>query len=171
MNYNRLYTEGKIVNGINGFQGKYRCLSNFYKLNTPMKVYLPIYSENQKEYSFDNVESAFQACKASSIEDVDKMISKCKTAGQFKRYGRRMALRKDWETIKVNAMLDLLIKKCFCCRKFINTLVSIPDDMVIVEMNSWGDKYWGVSNKDFQGENILGRLLSNLRKDLIEGRI
>lgn len=170
-NYKELYEKGKIVNGINGFQGEYESLSNFYILDKPIKINLPLYSENTKEYYFYNIESAFQSCKTLDTNEIDAIISHCKTAGQFKRYGRKLTLRKDWEDIKTKVMLDLLIKKCFCCTEFVDTLLSIQDDMYIVEMNYWNDKYWGVSTKDFYGYNMLGRLLMYIRRDLIDGRI
>lgn len=167
--YRELYAKGKIVNGLYGFQGEYSTLSNFYELKTPIKIKLPFGSEFQKTYTFTSIESAFQASKTLNLNEIDNMVANCKTAGQFKRYGRRITLRPDWEDIKVKVMLHLVKLKAMNCEEFVKTLVSIPDDKIIVEMNYWGDVFWGVSNKTLKGNNTLGRILSKIRNDLIGG--
>jgi predicted NAD-dependent protein-ADP-ribosyltransferase YbiA (DUF1768 family) len=40
---------------------------------------------------------------------------------------------------------------------------------VLIEGNTWGDRFWGVC--EGKGENMLGRLLMNLRAEIMLGRL
>ena len=44
-------------------------------------------------------------------------------------------------------------------------------EMPLFEGNNWGDLYWGVDLKTGNGENNLGKILMNLRKEYIENGI
>ena len=162
--WKQLYKENKIINGLNGFRGKYAPLSNFYKLDIPIEIKLPKGKDDAKYYKFNTVENAFQASKCLNHEEI-KLFT-ISTPGQAKMIGKRVILRTDWDKIKNGIMLSLLMMKFSCSRKFQELLISIPKDKYIVEMNQWGDTYWGVDRRTFKGQNNLGKLLMQVISEL-----
>jgi len=84
---------------IDSFSGDYRFLSNFW----PAKV-----SFEGKIYP--STEHAYQAAK--SLDDsVREEIRQLSTAGKAKRYSKKIALRLDWENVKLGIMEDLVRQK------------------------------------------------------------
>lgn len=162
MNYKKLLEEGKILNNDLGFQGEYECLSNFY-IHEPITIRLPYNKPYSYEFSSNNIETLFQAAKTLDLKEIKQIIS-CSTPGQAKRLGRKVKLRDDWEQIKEDVMTSLINAKICSCRKFADTLINSDPNKYIVEMNYWGDKEWGVSTKDFYGNNKLGKLLMKIRR-------
>jgi N-glycosidase YbiA len=141
---------------INRFEGVYSFLSNFYPC--------PITFDGDK---YDSVEHAYQAAKTTDAEERIKFQSYRMTpAGEAKRLGRLVTLRKDWEQVKNPVMLDLLRKK-FLGTKF-TYLLGDTGSEELVEGNWWGDTYWGVCNG--VGENYLGKLLMQVRSEIIPER-
>lgn len=138
---------------IEAFEGKYRFLSNFY----PCKVkYQGIY--------YPTVEHGFQACK--SLLKKDRLrIGKLPTAAAAKQAGRKLKLRKDWETYKEVIMYNFLKQK-FKWEKNPILAGKLKDtgDAKLIEGNWWGDIYWGVC--DGKGQNRLGVLLMKVRDGL-----
>jgi hypothetical protein len=133
---------------IDRFFDDYRFLSNFY----PSKVVF-------EEVEYPTVEHAYAAAKTLDLA-LRKEISNVKTAGEVKRLGRKLALREDWEYIKLRIMLTLVLYK-FRNNPDLKEMLLNTKDEYLVEGNSWGDKYWGVSNG--VGENKLGKILMAVR--------
>lgn len=166
MDWKKLYDNNKIVNGLDGFQGDYEVFSNFHRLSTPIIIDLPFNSDNSKPYKFYDVECAFQASKTYDIDAIKQMVifSKNNQQGKAKRFGRKVQLRTDWESIKIDVMRELLRTKLSVSNLFMLTLIkSYPK--IIAETNYWGDTFWGVCN--FVGKNNLGILLMELRSELL----
>lgn len=135
------------------FQGEYRFLSNFY----PSVVSL----DGMK---FSTVEHAYQAAKTANLDD-RLFISMLDTPGQAKRAGRKVTLRRDWERIKEQVMLDLLRQKF--AREPLRGKLLATGHVTIQEGNNWGDRYWGISPVGSgQGKNRLGILLEEVRREL-----
>jgi ribA/ribD-fused uncharacterized protein len=164
-NWKELYEQGKIVNGLEGFQGDFEFLSNFCRHDSVLSLALPYGKKNAHQVISDNIEILFQAAKVDSWHDL-AFIIQCKTPGQAKRNGRRIKLREDWEENKDKIMEDLVRQKFTRLPIFRQKLLSIPDDMYIVEMNYWNDTYWGVNKRTFEGENRLGEILMKIRSEL-----
>lgn len=162
MNYKKLLKEGKILNNDLGFQGKYECLSNFYT-HELISIRLPFNKPYSYEFTSNNIETLFQAAKTLDLNEIKSIVA-CHTPGQAKKLGRKVKLRTDWEEIKEKVMLELLILKLQVCKTFFNTLIETDSNKYIVEMNYWNDREWGVSNKDFNGNNKLGKLLMKIRR-------
>ena len=82
-----------------------------------------------------------------------------------KRLGRKIALRKDWELVKVDRMTDIVRAKFEqneeLARKLLDT-----GDCFLVEDNDWGDRIWGQVNG--QGANLLGNILMQVRQEIRE---
>lgn len=158
-----LYFDNKILNGIYGFVGKYKIFSNFAR-HEKISIILPYGDKSGKKYSSDNIEVLFQAAKLTDENKIKEIINS-NDPSIAKYLGRRYKLRKDWEEIKEEIMYELLKKKFNVSNEFRNTLLSVPDDDYIVEMNRHCDKEWGVCSKTFHGNNKLGKLLMKLKDE------
>lgn len=162
MDWKTLLKENKILNNLNGFNGKYKILSNF-AVHKSISIVLPYGNKNGKIYYANNVETLFQAAKTLDSKEIE-MIVKSNNPSISKRLGRKCKLRNDWEEIKEEVMKDLLLEKYNAFIEFRQILLSIPNDKYIVEMNTWNDKEWGVCVKTLIGDNKLGKLLMELKR-------
>jgi len=134
---------------INSFNGKYRFLSNFQAAKVKLDG-----------VTYDSVEHAYQAAKTLDKDERKKFQGI--TAGESKRLGRSIVLRKDWESVKINIMRDLLKQKF--SEHTLKTDLLDTGDAVLIEGNNWNDTFWGVCRG--VGHNWLGRLLMELRDEL-----
>lgn len=139
---------------IDSFSGKNRFLSNFYKCK--------FYTEG---ITYSSVEHYFQAQKAIDPHWFD-LIAFASSPGEAKKIGGRCPLRPNWEQIKDDIMLQGLRKK-FLIPNLQKKLLQ-TGDAVLVEGNSWGDRYWGVYLK--KGKNKLGKLLMQVREEISNGK-
>ncbi len=136
---------------IDRFEGPYRFLSNFYP--SPVQMY---------GITWPSVEHAYQAAKIPRDHpDRDQLYKKIlnETAGVAKKTGRKVPVRADWETFKLEAMAKLIARK-FENPNLCDMLVA-TGDAKLVEGNYWGDTFWGVCKG--VGQNHLGRILMNER--------
>lgn len=132
---------------IDKFEGEYFFLSNFYE--SPVMYDGLVYNNN---------EAAFQAQKNKSRSKEFCNL----TASEAKRLGRRVNLRTDWETIKIDIMRDIVRCK-FYQNPQLKTLLLATDDHILVEGNWWNDTFWGVCKGE--GQNHLGKILMQIRKE------
>jgi len=137
--------------GIYGFQGEYRFLSNFW----PVVVTLDC-----KRYP--TVEHAYQAAKCLDLESRIS-IQAAATASVAKRMGRFIKIRPDWDQVKVSIMEDLLRQKF--TQEPLKSKLLLTFDKYIEETNTWNDTFWGVCNG--KGQNVLGNLIMKIRKELM----
>ena len=138
---------------IDKFSNEHAFLSNFYD----SRVFYD-------GVPYRTVEHAYQAAKTFNPVERSK-IRIAKTAGEAKKLGRGTTLRKDWENVKVRVMLDLLREK-FSDPDLRQCLLA-TENAELVEGNSWGDKFWGVDTKTGSGKNMLGKLLMQVRLELL----
>jgi len=150
---------------IDTFQGKYEFLSNFY--------YCMIFFE---DHWYPSTEHAFQAAKTQDPKLRVPFQAQCQldawntrnpgtrlceiTPGKAKHLGRELALRPDWESIKVNMMLTLVSFK-FKFHNNLRRMLISTDPEELVEGNTWNDTFWGVCNG--KGRNELGKILMLVR--------
>ena len=134
-------------------------LSNFY-------IHTIIYKG--KEYK--TVEHAYQASKAMN-ESEHEWIRNMDTPGKAKKNGLKVHLRKDWEEIKLDLMIELVRIKFSdpeLAKKLINT-----KNYLLVEGNYWHDNFWGdcicVKCREIEGQNHLGQILMKVRQEIIDG--
>ena len=135
---------------IDDFRGEYFFLSNFY----PVEV-------TYEGYSYKNNEAAFQAQKDLSRREefinLNPMMSKIK--------GKKVKLRDDWNEVKVSIMEEIV--KCkFDQNPDIKEKLINTKGKTLIEGNKWNDTFWGMCNG--KGENILGKILMNLREEYIK---
>lgn len=79
---------------------------------------------------------------------------------EAKKRGKKIKLRKDWESIKIQVMREILQQKFAPGTELYNKLKA-TEDAKLIEGNWWGDKFWGQCNR--VGQNWLGRLLMEIR--------
>ena len=149
------------------FKGKHAFLSNFTLCSVEVDGIV-----------YPSSEHAFQAMKTLYPEDRE-YIREAKTAGEAKKRGanktrRKIVLRGDWEKIKEKMMLQVLRAKFFQNERLGSDLIS-TEDAELVEGNIWHDNFWGNctcggSMCCGDGENVLGKLLMQVREDLRQHR-
>ena len=135
---------------INSFDDKYAFLSNFY--------------ECKVEYNgivYGSSEAAFQAQKTLDIEE--RLQFATLTPMQSKRKGRKVALRPDWEDVKVLTMYEIVLAKFTQNPDLAEKLIATGDEE-LVEGNYWHDTFWGVC--DGVGTNFLGKILMDVRENI-----
>lgn len=138
------------MNKINSFRGKYYFLSNMYPV--------PVTFENM---TYSCAESAFQAAKCSDPADRKKFIFL--NGYEAKKLGRRVNLRKDWESVKLNIMYQC-VKSKFANNPDLKSELLNTKNAILIEGNTWNDTFWGVCNGI--GENHLGKILMQIRDEL-----
>lgn len=139
-------------NGIYGFSGEYRWLSNFY----PVRIEL-------EGLAYPSVEHAYQALKTLDKDVRNEFTSLSLKAGEAKYKGRSIQLRKNWnDQMKLLTMRRCLEKK-FEHDELRNRLIG-TGNRYIEETNRWNDKFWGIC--DGKGSNHLGSLLMSIREEL-----
>jgi ribA/ribD-fused uncharacterized protein len=145
------------LKAITSFDGEYRFLSNFY-----------LASVSVEDIVYPTTEHAYQAGKARTIPEVLR-IAQLPTAGEAKRAGQKLALRSDWEDYKVPWMAKVLRAK-FTQHADLKAKLLATEGQLLVEGNTWHDQTWGSCNCPrhiaVPGENLLGKLLMELREDL-----
>ena len=134
-----------------GFFGSHHFLSNFYLAD--QNVDMEWYASNEHFY---------QAMKTTSIKE-RRWVASAQSPGLAKKRGRSVTLRSDWEDIKVTVMRLGLRAKFYQNPELAKHLL-FTDTRYLEETNTWGDTYWGVC--DGVGQNVLGRLLMELRHEL-----
>jgi ribA/ribD-fused uncharacterized protein len=112
--------------------------------------------------TYPTVEHAYQAAKTLDIEN-RCAIRDLDTPGKAKRMAWSFPLRLDWEQVKLDIMRDLVRQKFFSHKNLGRKLLS-TGALPLIEGNTWGDHFWGVCRG--KGENHLGQILMNVRKNL-----
>ena len=144
---------------IDSFKGEFAFLSNFY----PCRL----------EYdgvAWGTSEQAYQASKCLDAKDV-KAIRSSNSPGFAKKIGKDCRRREDWEDVKIGIMRDILKAK-FADKILAEQLIA-TGDAELQERNSHFDRFWGLTKDedgDWVGENHLGKLLMEVRKELVEAK-
>ena len=112
-------------------------------------------------------EHFFQAMKFQGTEHEEK-VRLCKTPSQAADMGRsrKLPLRRDWESVKDQVMLEAVRAK-FTQHDDLRAALLATGDAVIVE-HTENDSYWG-DGGDGSGKNRLGQILMQVRELLRRG--
>jgi ribA/ribD-fused uncharacterized protein len=150
-------SDGKFGTGIYGFFGDFRWLSNFELCET-------IYEGD----IYPSVENAYQAAKTNDREARRPMMVKQSNdemieGKRARLFGKKAALRPDWEEVKVDIMHSIVREK-FYRNPVLKDALLMTNDLYLEETNYWRDQFWGVCKGI--GENNLGIILMNIRKEL-----
>jgi len=145
---------------IDDFKGDFRFLSNFYPS--------PIIWKNRE---WPSVEHAYQAAKSLLQFEQDE-IRTCGPAWKAKKLGRKVMMRPDWEENKADVMKELVRRK-FQQNDLLRQSLLITEDAILIEGNGWHDNFWGDCGCDkcegIKGQNMLGKILMEIREELKEG--
>lgn len=137
------------------FKNEYAFLSNMY--SCPVKFDGEV---------FPCVETAFQYAKCADENDKERFMN---TRGFWvngytaRSIGRKVKLRSDWDTYRLEVMKELLEDKFYHHEKFREGL-KLTRKIEIVEDNTWDDTFWGKCNG--KGENNLGKMLMEIREEI-----
>lgn len=145
------------VSVVKRFRGDYEFLSNFY----PAKLMFD-------GIAYYNAEAAYQAQKCVDL-DQKKQFAKL-YSDESKRFARTIVVRDDWDAIKVDVMKHVVRAKFEQNPRLAKMLIR-TGDIPLLEGNTWHDVFWGVDLKTGEGENHLGTILMQLRKDFIENGV
>jgi len=136
---------------IDSFSAEFDFLSNFY----PCRI------EFEGEV-YGSVEHAFQAGK--SPDRAYRRRVRELSAARAKQLGRQIKIPSDWGIRRLPLMLSLLKQK-FEFKSDLEELLDATYPAILIEGNSWKDTFWGVCNG--KGENHLGKLLMQIREDIL----
>lgn len=136
---------------IDRFDGEFRWLSNF----SPHDV------EWEGEV-YPTVEHAFQAAKTHNPTSRE-LIRCAPTPSKAKYLGRRVTLREDWDEVRLEIMMRLVVEK-FDRHPDLAHKLRATGHQALVEGNTWGDTFWGVYEGN--GKNWLGLILMWVRAQL-----
>lgn len=135
---------------ITSFTSERRFLSNFFSCRCWLKcdgVFYP------------TAEHAYQAAKTNDTGE-RRRIAYLHTPGAAKREGRKLALRKDWEQVKIKVMHDIVTVK-FQTNPELKQMLLDTGKAELIEDNTWGDTFWGTCAG--KGRNELGKILMQVR--------
>lgn len=149
-----------VLHRIEEFSGDYRFLSNFF----PVVV-------TYDGYRYPSVEHAYQAAKCKFPEERKQFqcgifLGESISAAKAKALGKRVTIRDNWHLprVRLDVMHSLLRQKFL--ERPLKTKLLKTGDAELIEGNWWGDTFWGVCHG--QGENMLGKLLMQVRKEMAE---
>jgi ribA/ribD-fused uncharacterized protein len=113
------------------------------------------------------VEHGFQSDKAATAVE-QLVVLRSDTAATAKSRGRRVRMRDDWEDVKLDVMRRWLRLK-FSTPSFRDALIA-TGDAELIEGNTWHDTQWGCVQRGgaWVGENMLGKLLMEVRAEIVE---
>ena len=141
-----------MTDGIYGFFGQYRWLSNFHLANV----------------SFDGVtyisnEHAYQAAKTLNHSERRWFSDPTTDCRKAKRLGSVVTMQPNWDTFKFSVMKHINYQK-YANHDYLKEMLLNTGDTYLEETNTWGDTYWGVCNGN--GQNNLGKILMDIRTEL-----
>jgi hypothetical protein len=140
---------------IDRFFGDYIFLSTFY--------YVDLVLEDR---AYPTLEHAFQAYKTHSLRWRER-IRRAPTPKAAKRLGYRVPLREDWDTVRIDVMHALARQKFDPdAHPDLAAKLLATRGALLVEGNTWGDRFWGVDRATGLGLNHLGRILMEVRAEL-----
>lgn len=146
---------------IQGFQGEYRFLSNFWYAEIILPYSITAFNKDDTFKAHTN-EHAYQACKALTFLGFTTVLH-CDTPGKAKRMGKSITIRDNWNNYRTNTMYLINVAKYTQHRELRKKLLA-TDNQEIQEVNHWNDQFWGICNG--KGENNLGKILMQIREEL-----
>jgi ribA/ribD-fused uncharacterized protein len=134
------------------FRGEYDFLSNFYYLEKSL-------------HGYPTIEHFYQAMKSVSVDQ--RAYIKNHPSKGLKAAAKGLTIREDWDEVKLDVMLYGLRFKFSDNNPILKSKLISTGALYIQEGNWWGDKFWGVCLKTNTGENNLGKLLMQVRREII----
>lgn len=143
-------------NHIAGFFGEFRFLSNFHKCNVWYEGLM-----------YPSTECAYQAGKVLPKYRHNFIdISSAQSKNEWKRYPLIDSSATEWDLRKNTVMCSVVFQKFLQHEDLRKKLLSTGNKKLI-ELNWWGDKWFGVDCRTNIGENFLGKILEKTRSYFI----
>ena len=142
---------------IDSFKGDFAFLSNFAQCRFVHEGIVFVTNEH-----------FYQSMKTLSVKE-RRRISLFQTAGETKREGRKLKIREDWESVKVDVMREGLRLKFFT-GSILAQMLEATHPATLIEGNWWHDQFWGnctCKKHPKPGKNMLGILLMERRAELM----
>ena len=141
------------------FRGDLGFLSNFHN-SYPHQF-------NWKGVSWCNAEAAYQYSKIDP-ERQPKLLPMFSVMdpSDSKQIGKVINLREDWDEVKLDIMNSLVTAK-FTSNRTLGEKLKKTGKKKLVEWNWWGDTFWGKDIKTGKGDNHLGKILMNIRDNIL----
>jgi ribA/ribD-fused uncharacterized protein len=152
----------EVTEDIKGFTGDYRWLSNFWPADIMFKGIM-----------FPTTEHAYVFAKLTDKDKFNLSVGSgfqqllAQSAGQVKRFGKSVAIREDFDDIRVSVMTEITAAKYSAANPELVEKLLSTGNAYIEETNSWGDTFWGVSMEGV-GLNNLGKIIM-ARRDILNG--
>lgn len=152
---------------IDRFDGEYRFLSNFWMPS--ISEHADVHWLECGGHTWKSAEHAYQAMKFDQ-HGIAMAIANASSPGLAKRLANAysMHIRPEWYNNSYKfKIMKLILKSKFDCKiklldnKTLREKLEDTYPAVLVEGNTWGDRFWGVYRG--KGENHLGKLLMELR--------
>lgn len=140
---------------IGPFEDNYDYLSNFYEAEFVMG-----------QTTYPTAEHAYQAAKARNQPEIFEEIVNADTPTKAKHKGKKPDLPSNWNDKKDKVMLEIVTAKFSQNPELRQKLIETAG-INLVEINSWGDTYWGAKKSDGSGRNTLGVILMQVRETFI----
>lgn len=137
---------------ITRFIGEHAFMANFH----PSTVYI-------EGKPYPTLEHAYQASKASTEEEKE-LIRRARTPMEAKKLGRALILPEGWEDGRVELMRRLVRSKFE--NPLLRELLLLTGDAELIQDNKWNDRFWGICRGE--GENWLGKILMEIRQEIID---
>lgn len=138
---------------IDSFDGDHHFLSNFH-----------VRPFEWRGHTAPSSEHHFMATKSLDSADRDSIYA-ASTPGMAKRLGRKVALRPDWDIIRLEVMRSVLGAKF--ADPTLRAALLDTGDALLIEGNTWHDQFWGdcscPAHRGIPGGNHLGRTLMAVR--------
>jgi ribA/ribD-fused uncharacterized protein len=143
------------------FKGEHYFLSNFF-------LHTQTFTTADQPLKMPSAEHVFQACKykAMNVSEDEKIAYVVKMAGQktptdARKLGKTVKGLDiaAWDEMKIPVMREVLLNKF--ADPTLEHLLKGTGDAMLVEGNTWGDTFWGRSDK--KGYNMLGVILMEIR--------
>jgi ribA/ribD-fused uncharacterized protein len=133
--------------------GEYGCFSNFSRH--------PVFLAGKR---WPTSEHYFQAMKFKGTPHEEQVrMSKTPSLAANMGRSRKLPLRRDWESVKDQVMLEAVRAK-FTQHEDLKAILLATGDAKLVE-HTTNDSYWG-DGGDGSGKNRLGQILMRVREEL-----
>lgn len=137
---------------ISGFFGEYRWLSNFHICSVVLDGVVYFSSEH-----------AYQAAKTENSKLRNQVLTL--SCVDVRKWGQNIELRQNWDILKLWYMFQIILDK-FTRNNELTTRLLNTGIKSLVELNHWGDVFWGIDFQTNKGHNYLGKTLESVRNHL-----
>ncbi|MFG3710820.1 NADAR family protein [Micromonospora sp. NPDC047730] len=154
----------RVERTVTEFRGAWACLSNF-----------DLAPHVWEQIEYPTTEHSFQAGKTLDMGE-RLWIASAPDPGEAKRRGRSVRLRPHWDVDARFRVMEEVLRAKFGAHPDKAAVLVSTGNAVLVEGNTWHDNVWGDCHCGQRatchepGRNHLGRLLMELRTELVTGR-